>query len=222
MQKEYWLNRWEQEDIGFHQIDINHYLCQYWQELKLIPSSTVFVPLCGKSRDLLWLRKQGHPVLGVELSTLAIQTFFKENNQVPSHTSIRESFDCFENKGIRIFCGDFFNLTKEDVEKVNAVYDRASLVALPPEMRARYAHHLMHILPAATQILLITFDYPQSEMTGPPFAVSPDEIIMHYHKHANIQQLLQQDVLEQNPRFQERGLSRIQETVFLLTTHYKT
>lgn len=218
MKKEYWLNRWEREDIGFHQNEINPYLREYWQRLHLAPDSEVFVPLCGKSRDMLWLREQGHTVLGVELSSLAAQAFFTESSRTP-HCITSDKFTHLEADEIRILCGDFFNLCKNDVAKVNAVYDRASLIALPPEMRKRYAHHLLNILPPATQTLLITLDYPHSEMSGPPFPVSMDEVAALYQPHAEIKLLVQYDVLAQNPRFQERGLSRLQENIFLLRSY---
>lgn len=216
MKKNFWLERWERKETGFHQNEINPYLRQYWQELHLARDSEVFVPLCGKSSDLLWLRKQGHPVLGVELSAIAAQAFFEENGYIPHRVASGE-FDCYEADGIRILCGDFFDLRKEDLSKVCAVYDRASLVALPPDMRERYARHLTSILPPVTQILLITFDYPQPEMPGPPFAVSPGEVETLYRPYAEIRQLAQMDVLAQNPRFQERGLRRLQESIFHLT-----
>ena len=218
MKKDYWLERWEREETGFHQNEINPYLRQYWQELRLAYGSEVFVPLCGKSRDMLWLREQGHAVLGVEFSAMAIQAFFKENGYIPHHVT-GEKFDRYEAEGIRIPCGDFFDLGKEDLAKTSAVYDRASVVALPPEMRERYARHLLSILPPATQILLVTFDYPQPEMEGPPFAVSPGEVEALYQRHADIRLLKQMDILAQEPRFQKRGLSRLQESIFLLTPH---
>ncbi len=143
MKNSYWLDRWEQENIGFHQNDINPYLVQYWQELRLATGSDVFVPLCGKSRDMLWLREQGHPVLGVELSGIAVQAFFRENNITPHHQIIREKLDYSEANGISILCGDFFDLNKDDLANMRAAYDRASLVALPPKIRKRYAGHLM-------------------------------------------------------------------------------
>lgn len=216
MKKEFWLERWERAEIGFHQNEINPYLLRYWQELPAACGGEVFVPLCGKSQDMVWLRQQGCFVLGVELSAIAVQDFFKENGQSPTH-AISGKFECCEADGIRILCGDFFDLGREDLAKVSAVYDRASLVALPPDMRERYARHLVEILPPATQILLVTFDYPQAEMQGPPFAVSVNEVEALYGKYAEIRLLAQEDALPQNPRFQQRGVSRMQESIFLLT-----
>lgn len=216
MNRDFWLERWERKETGFHQDEINPYLRQHWPELHLAEGSEVFVPLCGKSRDMQWLREQGHAVLGVELSPLAVQAFFEENGLSPQRTK-GERFDSYEADGIRILCGDFFDLGKNDLAGVKAVYDRASLIALPPEMRERYVRHLVNILPPATQILLVTLDYPQAEMSGPPFAVSAAEVEALYRKHAGIRLLAQADVLEQNPRFRERGLSRLQENISLLT-----
>ena len=216
MKKEFWLERWERQEIGFHQNEINPYLCQYWNEVHAARESEVFVPLCGKSRDMLWLRKQGHRVLGVELSTIAVQAFFQEND-CSAHCSVDGKFDRCEADGISILCGDFFDLSMDDLAKVSAVYDRASLIALPPEMRERYVLHLATILPASTNILLITYDYPQAEMPGPPFAVSTKEVEALYCRHAEVRLLTQLDALPQNPRLQERGVSRLQENIFLLT-----
>ena len=215
MEKDFWLERWEREEIGFHQDEVNPYLRQYWQELQLARDGVGFVPLCGKRSDMLWLREQGHQVLGVELSALAVQAFFMENGYTPQHTT-RGKFDRCEANGIRILCGDFFDLGRDDLAKVSAVYDRASLIALPPEMRERYVRHLVSILPPATQILLITLDYPQPKMQGPPFSVTSEEVEALYRKHAEVHLLAQLDVLSKNPRFQERGLSRLQESIFLL------
>ena len=216
MKKEFWLERWERQEIGFHQDEVNPYLQQYWQELNPARGATVFVPLCGKSRDMLWLREQGHPVLGVELSPVAVRAFFEENDLVPHHATDGK-FDSCAADGLRVLCGDFFDLGKDDLRNVSAVYDRASLVALPPELRDRYADHLASILPPGTKILLITFGYPQEEMQGPPFAVAVDEVRALYREHAEIRLLAQLDVLEQTPRFKQRGLSRLQENIFLLT-----
>ncbi|MCH9639954.1 MAG: thiopurine S-methyltransferase [Betaproteobacteria bacterium] len=223
MTKEYWLDRWEHDEIGFHQNEINPYLRQYWRELNL-PSDCkdcqVFVPLCGKSHDLLWLREQGHKVLGVEFSTQAVQAFFDENKLSPQLQTL-EKLECLSANDISILCGDFFDVHYHHLSQVGAVYDRASLVALSPEIRKKYVRHLLDILPPATQILLITFDYPQFEMPGPPFAVSAEEVRALYDQHAQIHLLAKFDVTAQNPRYQAYGLSKVQESIYLLTTNPK-
>ncbi len=212
MEKDFWLERWELEQTGFHQNETNPYLQQYGRHLT--GAGRVFVPLCGKSLDMLWLAKQGAGVLGVELSPIAVQSFFEENSLI-ANSARSGKFDRFDADDIRILCGDFFDLGKVDLANVSAVYDRASMVALPPEMRELYVRHLVNILPPATKILLVTFDYPQAEMAGPPFAVSVAEVEALYKNRAQIQLLAQVDALDL--RFAERGLSRMQENIFLLT-----
>lgn len=216
MKKDFWLERWQREEIGFHESAANANLTQFWHELHLASGSEVFVPLCGKSVDMQWLREQGHPVVGVELSSIAAQAFFRENGYVANSCGSGK-FERYEANQIRILCGDFFDLSSDDLASTRAVYDRASMVALPPDMRERYVEHMVSILPPATQMLLIAFDYPQAEMPGPPFAVSPAEVEALYRKHAEIRLLVQIDVLAQNPRFQQRGLTRLQENIYLLT-----
>ncbi len=210
------MERWIRGEIGFHQNEVNPYLIQYWQKLNIARDDTVFVPLCGKSLDMIWLRKQGHTIFGVELSDIAIQAFFKENGFEPQYTS-NQMFARYESDGICIMCGDFFDMSKEDLKSIRAVYDRASLIALPPEMRERYARHLVGLLPPATKILLVTVEYPQTQMQGPPFSVTTDEVSSLYSEHAEVRLLTKLDVLANNPRFQERGLSSLQESIFMLT-----
>lgn len=183
--------------------------------MKVPSGSEVFVPLCGKSLDMVWLRSQGNHVLGVELSSIAVQDFFVEQGMKAQRVR-GGGFDNHIAEGYCLACGDFFDLRKEDMAKVSAVYDRASLVALPTEMRERYASHLADILPCGTQILLVTFDYPQAEMQGPPFAVSVNDVEALYGKYAEIRLLAQEDVLGQNQRFRQRGVSRMEESIFLL------
>ncbi len=209
MEKDFWLERWELQQIGFHQNAVNPYLERYGDRLK----GKVFVPLCGKSLDMSWLAGQGAEVLGVELSPIAVRAYFEENGVSATCKSCGK-FESHEANGIRILCGDFFDLRREDMQGVSAIYDRASMVALPVAMRERYVHHMMSILPEGAEILLITFDYPQDEMQGPPFAVSVEEVKRLYRDLAHIALLDQADILE--PRFAERGVTRMQEKVFLL------
>jgi thiopurine S-methyltransferase len=216
MEHEFWIERWELGETGFHQNEINPYLINHWKKLNPPQGSKVFVPLCGKSQDMIWLNKQGHSILGVELSRIAVESFFSEFVQSPRILR-GEAFDQYETDGVNIWCGDFFNLEKFELEGVNLVYDRASLIALPPEMRGNYVRHLASILSPETQILLVTMDYPQHEMSGPPFAVSTAEVEELYGNYADIRLLSEHDVLPQNPRFQRRGLSRMSENIFQVT-----
>jgi len=220
MKQSYWLDRWQRDDIGFHQDLVNPYLLKYWHTLNVPAGSRVFVPLCGKTYDMVWLRNQELDVFGVEFSALAINAFYDENKMTPCcRPSPDGKFNHYSADHIDILCGDFFEMDKHDLSDISAVFDRASLVALPPETRRRYVNHLLNILPPATQILLISFDYPQSEMQGPPYAVPYKEITEQYQDEAEVHLLERIDVLEENPRFQERGLSRLQESVFLITLH---
>lgn len=218
MEKDYWLRRWERKEIGFHQNVVNPYLCQYWKELNLGQGSKIFVPLCGKSKDMLWLYQQGYKVLGVELSGIAVKDFFKESRLVPNFTHCKK-FNCYKTNGICILKGNFYDLAKKDLAKIDAVYDRASLVALSQNMRGNYSQHLLRILPQGVQILLVTLDYSQSEMSGPPFSVSANEVEELFSEHASIYLLARLNVLDQYPCFHERGVRKLYENIFLLTLH---
>jgi thiopurine S-methyltransferase len=175
MEHTFWLERWEQNQIGFHQAEINRYLSSHWEELGLPEGAPVFVPLCGKSLDMLWLRGQGHPVFGVELSEKAVAAFFEENEIA---VEVRRSDDHTEYlaEGLRLRSGDFFALQREDLQGVRAVYDRAALIALPPAMRPDYARKMAELLPAGAHILLITMEYPEGTLEGPPFSVGEEEV----------------------------------------------
>jgi len=217
MNKEFWLERWERRETGFHQNEVNPYLSQHWSDLQPMQGNRVFVPLCGKSKDMLWLMQKGYSVIGVELSPIAVQGFFSDLVSTP-HIRRVGKFHSYEAEGALILCGDFFDIERNDIAGVGALYDRASLVALPPDMRERYVHHLISLLKPGTKILLITFEYPQHEMSGPPFSVSESEVNALYSDYAEVRLLSKHDVLSENPQFQKRGVSWMQEGIFLLTT----
>ncbi|MFY0676431.1 MAG: thiopurine S-methyltransferase [Neptuniibacter sp.] len=173
MKHDFWHQRWSEGRIGFHQADFNPYLKKYWQLLSLAGDDRVFVPLCGKSKDMLWLREQGHEVLGVELNSSACEAFFAENEAEPEFSQ-RPGFVVRSVDGVQLLCGDFFSLNAEDLRDVSAVYDRAALIALPPEMRVQYVEYLTQILPRGVQILLITLEFEGEG--GPPFSVQGTEV----------------------------------------------
>lgn len=213
MESTFWLERWAKNEIGFHQQEVNRALQKYWAGLGVPRGATVFVPLCGKSLDMLWLRAQGYRVLGVELAERPVQDFFAENDLNP-RVSVRPPFERWEADGLSLWRGDFFALAAADLEDVAAVYDRASLIAFPPQMRARYVVKLGELLRPGVQILLITVSYPQHQMPGPPFAVPEQEVRELYADNFDVETLHTQDVLAKESRFRERGLTSMEAHVF--------
>ncbi|HJU06369.1 MAG TPA: thiopurine S-methyltransferase [Nitrospiraceae bacterium] len=214
MEPEFWHQRWASNQIGFHEGQVNAYLARHYAQLGLAPGETVFVPLCGKSVDLRWLADQGLHVLGVELSPIAVESFFAEQGLTP-RTSKEGAFAEWESGPIRLLCGDFFALTSAHLAGVQAVYDRAALIALPPERRADYVAHLGRLLPDARRTLLVTLEYPQVQMQGPPFSVAEREVHTLFIG-ASVERLGAQDVLAENPRFREKGLTRLMECAYLI------
>jgi thiopurine S-methyltransferase len=212
MEPEFWHQRWESNQIGFHESQVNAYLARHYASLGLAPGQTVFVPLCGKSVDLRWLADQGAHVLGVELSPIAVESFFAEQGLTP-RTRKDRAFTVWESGPIRLLCGDYFALAPADLAGVHAVYDRAALIALPPERRADYVAHLDRVLPGARRTLLVTLEYPQEQMQGPPFSVAEREVHTLF-AGARIERLGTQDVLTENPRFREKGLTRLVECAY--------
>jgi len=160
MDKDYWHQKWHSNDIGFNQSQPNKLMQNYFSLLKLKSGGRVFVPLCGQSIDMLWLAGQGYQVIGVELSQIACSAFFKENKTPVNVTKIK-NFTLYTSEKITIFCGDFFKLKRAVLEKIDAVYDRAALIALPEDARNSYAEYLVELITPATAIFLITTVYNQ-------------------------------------------------------------
>lgn len=212
MQPDFWHERWQQKQIGFHQDEVHPWLRQHWSKIGAAAGERVFVPLCGKSLDMWWLRQQGHPVVGVELSPLAVAAFFEEAGVTPTRTS-RGVLECWQASDIALYSGDFFALRPQDVADCRLIYDRASLIALPLTMRRDYVNHLCHLFPYGAQMLLVTLDYPQDEMNGPPFSISDVEVHEFYD---SVQPLASKDVLAENDRFRQRGISRLNENAYLI------
>ena len=200
MDRDFWRNRWETNDIPFHEGAANAFLVRYFATLPLPPAATVFVPLCGKTRDIAWLAAQGFRVVGAELIELAITDLFADLQLQPDISTIG-ALQRYSAPGIDIFVGDIFDLTRDVLGEVDAVHDRAALVALPPDLRARYAAHVIQITGAAPQ-LLNCFEYDQTLMRGPPFSVEADEVARLYSASYKVT-LLERGVVTGGLRGQE-------------------
>lgn len=215
MELDFWHERWNTGSTRFDQTEVHPMLVEHWRSQVPADEGAVFVPLCGRSIDMEWLAEQGHRVIGNELSPIAVADFFERRHLTPDVRS-EGALSAHAVGNYEIWCGDFFEMPQSALDAVTAVYDRASLVALPPEMRRRYADRITTVIPDEAVIFLVSFEYDQTEMDGPPFSVSHDEIVELYRPAWEATELVRQDVLEGNPDLRDRGLSRLTETLTML------
>jgi len=215
MDRDFWLRRWQDDEIGFHQDQPTPLLCKHWASAGAADGATVFVPLAGKSLDMVWLASQGHGVLGVELSPLAVEQFFAEHGLTPEITESRYGLH-HRAGGIELILGDAFGLDAEALAGCGAVYDRAALIALPPDLRARYVGALYPCLPAHCRGLLITLDYPPHEKAGPPFPVPEAEVRERFSPRWDVRLLERRDILATQQSFIDEGVTALETCVYRL------
>lgn len=175
MEPEFWLEKWASDRIGFHEPAPHPLLRSYWSALEVAPAARVFVPLCGKSLDMRWLHDAGHTVLGVELSAIAVRDFFAERGLHPTLTDCGP-FVVHRAARYSLLCGDAFALDAHALGQVDAIYDRAALIALPAPLRAAYATLLDRLCAPGTPLLLITVSYAEARIEPPPFVVEEAEL----------------------------------------------
>ena len=194
MNPEFWQERWQNKRIGFNQPEVNPLLIKYFSTLDLPASSRVFVPLCGKSIDMLWLIDQGYDVVGIELVESAVQEFFTEQDiayTITEHDK-HPNIKCYQGQllgqTIELWVADIFTLGADNIGHVDAVYDRAALIAMPPELRPQYSQQVIDLSQNAVQLLL-TLNYDQNERAGPPFSISHEKIEQYYSAHYQINEL---------------------------------
>ena len=192
MEANFWKQKWEKNEIAFHESKANPLLLKYFKELSSARGSRIFIPLCGKTLDIGWLLSNGYCVAGAELSEIAVQQLFMDLVIEPK-ISVVDHVHHYSAENIDIFVGDIFNVTGEMLGSIDAIYDRAALVALPEEMRNRYSAHLMKITGKAPQ-LLICYEYDQSLTDGPPFSISDAEVRRQYDRDYDLALIESADV----------------------------
>lgn len=216
MDPDFWLQRWQQSHTGFHQADTEPRLIDHWPELHVPTGAPVFVPLCGKSLDMVWLAGQGHHVIGVELSQLAIDDFFAGQGLSPD-VRTEPGFTIKSAGPYQLWCGDFFDLPTAATRNIQAIYDRAALIALPPVMRQRYAAKLAELSPAIARALLITLEYDQSILPGPPHSVPASEVKDLFASNWNMTERNRENTRALSPKFREHGLEFVEQAVYVMT-----
>ena len=215
MEKQFWEEKWRAQELGFHLPFVHPILKRNLAAFNLPAGATVFLPLCGKTLDIGWLLDQGLRVVGVELSELAVNQLFESLGVRPDVSPWGDG-RMWRHGALTVFQGDVFALTAGDLGDVAMVYDRAALVALPAAMRERYAAHLATVTARAPQ-LLITFEYDQNRMDGPPFSVTAEDVKRLYGSSHVLECLSRKDVIDNQPASRERGLGRFEEIAWRLT-----
>ncbi len=215
----FWLERWNNGEIGFHQEHINPYLGYYYGQkgpaMEQRKDLRVFVPLCGKSRDLWWLSQNGYDTVGVECSEIAVEDFFKEQ-QLELDKAETGNHISYSSEQLEILLGDYFLLEKNDLGRITDIYDRASLIALPTDLRRDYVKKITELQDIGTRTLLITLTYPTGQMDGPPFSVVEEEVNDLYGTNFEVVKLAAKNILQDEKKFKERGLSELIETAYKL------
>ncbi|MBT9097171.1 thiopurine S-methyltransferase [Methylovulum psychrotolerans] len=212
-----WLQCWRDQQTDFNQKSVNPLLIRFWPGLGLVRGSRVFVPLCGKSLDMIWLAQQGHEVIGVELSPIAVRAFFRENHLKPTRRRVGQ-FTLWQQGRLSILCGDFFSLTLAELGQIDTVYDRAALTALPEAIRMLYIAHLQAIVSQVAQVFLLTTEDAQADETlGEALGVG-EEITALYAEGFAIELTHVESVFERNPEWPEQPPERTEYKVYRLSS----
>ena len=183
MKAEFWHRLWDRNEIGFHNKYVNGLFLKNFPKLQLKKYSKVFIPLCGKTVDIKWLLDNDYKVTGIELNEKAINELF-DSLKLEPNIKKAGSLLLYSAKNIDIFLGDIFALDKTILGKVDIIYDRGAIVALPSKMREKYTSHLINITDSALQ-LIITYEYKQNLMKGPPFSVEESQLKDYYSDYYN-------------------------------------
>lgn len=208
MDGEFWRSRWQSGKTAFHRSEHHPLLERY---VGRFPSGgRILVPLAGKTLDMRYLRARGHSVVGVELVEAAVEQFYAEAGW-EAEISRTGAHPVYRAEEVELHVADMFHTTPGQLGRINGVYDRAALIALPPVMRARYAAHLAGLLPGHVGVLVITLEYNAREMQGPPFSVPVAEVEAIFGGPFEVFRLESNDALEAQPDLRERGLSKLRE-----------
>lgn len=215
MENKYWLNKWQSKDIAFHEQNVSSDLITYIEALSLQSGDGILVPLCGKTKDIVWLANKGFHVIGVELSPIACDEFFTEMNATPQITQ-QSKFTSYKYTNIELLCGDLFDLTGINLPNIHAIYDCKALIALPEDVRKRYVNQLVACLGTKIKILLLTIE-SSCHINPPPYSVDSKEINLLYGTYFNIQQLKSVSVQDIPEKLTKKGYLEMRENVYLVS-----
>jgi len=215
MEPDFWIEGWQLGRTGFDQAEPHRWLSTHWPTVGVATDATVLVPLCGKSVDMVWLAEHGHQVIGVEVSELAVDGFFEMVGLVPEIETVGP-LSVYRAGPYELWRGDLFEVPATVFDRVDVVYDRASIVALPTDIRRRYANTLTAQLRPDAPWYLVAFTYDQAQMEGPPFSVTLAEIDELFAEEFAIETIVDESAIERSESLKGRGLTEIHETLSIL------
>jgi thiopurine S-methyltransferase len=232
-----WLNRWQAKRIGFHLPEVNPILVQYSSTMLSTENGNsqkcsalrVLVPLCGKTVDMAYLTSTAGEVVGVEGIKTALEEFVQEQPDLNIEfkgDSHKNGFEYFLGTDITLLKGNFFQLdTAKTFGAFDAIYDRASMVAIEPELRKSYVEVMGKLLVKGGNILLVALErissLEEATKKGPPYSI-PEATVRQLYESLDwvesVTVLQQEDKLNNNPKEQERysDLDQLLETVYLI------
>lgn len=217
MDKDEWVNAWNEGRTNFHRNGPHEFLVQYYDQVNLPENSNILVPMCGKSHDLIWLKEKGHNVFGVEIVNRPCQEFWSDHKLEFQERSI-ESAQVYEGDRITIINDDFFNFPRESIpEKIDFIFDRAALVALPEEMRKVHYSRIKELSSPGTKILLDSFEYDRQFETRAPYSVSDAEVKAAYSWVSDFQTLLTEVREMKGNHLSKRGIKEVLDYIYLMT-----
>lgn len=215
--QDFWLKKWEINDIFFHRKEVNPDIIEYFPKLNLQANSRVFVPLCGKSKDMTWLLSAGYSVIGNELSSIACETFFAEQNVVPNITE-QGSFVEYQYTNIKLLCGDFFKLTSSEVGQIDAVYDSKALIALPPDLRKKYIDHLVHLSNRMTKYFVIILE-TEDKIQSPPYPLTSMDVKELFGSNFEFKIAKSSPLTRLSDHLIKKGYKNVTETIMFIQAH---
>lgn len=203
MAANFWETAWAERRIGFHQPEVNADLVSEAPWFLDDRPHRVLVPLCGKTVDMKWLAARGHEVVGVELTEQGAHEFFADRGLTPTASSVG-AFTALRAGAITILRGDIFDLHTADEAPFDRIWDRAAMIALPPDLRPRYQAQMADLVGAGATMLLNVLEYDPTRMTGPPFSVPAAEVEAAF---AGLPVTLLARADQMDDRWRERGHS---------------
>lgn len=227
MEQDFWTERWAEGQTGWHAAQPNPFLLGHLDQLACQPDDAVLVPLSGKSLDLAWLsREAGLRAVGVEWAEKAVAETFVEAGLQPERRLLAEGVELWWAAGVAVLCADWFAVTRPHLDAaceaagaaraLQAWWDRAALIALPPEVRPHYVEHLFGLLPPSARGLLLTVEYPDGQLQGPPFSVESTEVHRHFDSACEVREAALEDALANSPKRQAQGVTRFDERLYVL------